>query len=124
MFRFFIPATLLTVGLPAAVEYFYVRGWIPEMPSFLFESTWIVAFVTSVIFVYLFRIAKPSLFVQFYLLSMAVKLLACFAYSLWMILEDPAGSQGSVLYFLGVYVLFTSLEVACLYRKISRSSRV
>lgn len=123
MFRFFIPAAVLTVCLPLAIELGFKRGWFSDLPSFLFETTWIVAFVTSVIFVYLSRLDKPSLFVQFYLLSMAVKLLACFAYSLWMILEHPAGSVPNVLYFLCVYVLFTSLEIACLYRKISRSGR-
>ena len=80
-----------------------------------------MAFVTTVIFVYLYRLAKPSVFVQLYLFSMAVKLLACFAYTLLMIREDKSGAVVNVLYFLIVYLLFTALEIAFLYRRISHS---
>lgn len=94
-------------------------GWIGDIPSFLYESTWLVAFITSVIVVYLYRANKPGVFVQLYLLSMAVKLLAALAFCILMVLDDPAGSVVNVVYFLLIYLLFTALEIAVLYRKIS-----
>ena len=100
------------------------HAWIARKPSFLHESTWLVAFATSLIFFYLYRWAKPKLFVQLYLLSMVVKLLACFAYTLLMILQDKDGAVPNVIYFLAIYILFTTLEIAFLYRKISNASHL
>jgi hypothetical protein len=122
LFRFFIPAAALTFGLPPAVNFLARTGCIGGRPSFLHETTWLVAFITSVIFVYLYRLNKPSFFVQLYLLSMAIKLMASFAFNLLMVIADPAGAVPNVLYFLAVYIGFTTLEIACLYRRISGRS--
>jgi hypothetical protein len=88
-------------------------------PSFLFETTALVVFATAVIFLYLYRLKKPSFFVQLYLLSMAVKLIAFLAYNLIMILDDKKGAIANVLYFLLVYFIFTAVEIAFLYKRIS-----
>lgn len=110
---------VLTVGLPPAVTFAFSRGWIPGIPTFLFETTWLVAFATTVLFIYLYRAGKSSWFVQLYLLSMAVKLLAYFAYNLIMVMEDRKGAVMNVLYFLALYFIFTAVEIAFLYRRIS-----
>jgi predicted membrane channel-forming protein YqfA (hemolysin III family) len=101
------------------VEAGFRQGFISRLPSFLYETTWLVAIFTAVIFVYLYRSSKSGYFVQLYLLSMVVKLLACFAYNLIMITADRPGAILNVLYFLLVYVLFTAVEIGFLYRKIS-----
>lgn len=98
----------------------HAHGAISTIPSFLYESTWLMAFVTTVIFMYLYRVAKPTHFVQLYLLSMVVKLLACFAFALLMVLTDRPGAIPNTVYFLVVYFIFTSFEIAFLYRKIAR----
>ena len=122
MFRFFIVIIVLTLALPPVVGFMHDNGWIARKPSFLLETTWLIAFATSLIFFYLYRWGKPRLFVQLYLLSMVVKLLACFAYTLLMILQDRDGAVPNVIYFLAIYFLFTTLEIGFLYRKISNSS--
>lgn len=99
-------------------------GWIDQVPSFLYETAWLIAVTTVILFLYLYRWAKPSLFVQLYLLSMAVKLIAYFAYNMVMILDDRPGATGNVLYFLVVYVVYTALEIAFLYRRVSRRTDV
>lgn len=99
----------------------YNREWIGALPGYLYETTWVVAIFTTVIFIYLYRWRKPSYFVQLYLLSMAVKLLAYFTYNLIMIMDDPEGARANVLFFLAVYFLFTAVEIAFLFRRISRS---
>lgn len=123
MFRFLIFVIALAIGLPLLVRWAWSEGLIPAMPSFLYVSTGIVAFITTVIALYLYRLNKPSLFVQFYLLSLVVKLLAALAYCLLMVLKDRAGSTANVIYFLVLYVLFTSLEIVFLYKKITVSRR-
>lgn len=111
---------ILAAALPPLVAFAGSSGWLPGIPSFLYETTWLVALVTTVIFVYLYRSRRASWFVQLYLLSMVVKLLAYFAYNTLMILEDRQGAVRNVLYFLGLYFVFTAVEIAFLYGKISR----
>jgi hypothetical protein len=81
-----------------------------------------VAFITTVIFVYLYRMGT-SMFVQFYLLSLAVKLLACLAYAVIIVMKDRSGAVANGVYLLVVYFTFTALEVSLLYRRISGRSR-
>lgn len=121
MIPFFIVVIALSAALPPAVTLLYEEGWLLQRPTFLHETTWLVAFATSVIFVYLYRWGKAGYFVQLYLLSMALKLLACLAYCILMILDDRQGAVANVLYFLVVYFVFTALETGFLYRKISDS---
>ena len=111
---------ILAAALPPLVTFAGSSGWLPGIPSFLYETTWLVALVTTIIFVYLYRSRRASWFVQLYLLSMVVKLLAYFAYNTLMILEDRQGAVRNVLYFLGLYFVFTAIEIAFLYGKISR----
>jgi hypothetical protein len=115
--------TALSVGLPPLIESSYNQGLLPAIPSFLFETTWFIGFTTTVIFVYLYRSKNPSFFVQLYLLSMAVKLMAYFGFALFMILEDRQGAVPNVLYFLAIYFLFTAIEIVFLYRRISGMPR-
>ena len=123
MTPFLISALALGLALPPIVTLLERKGWIGVSPSFLFETTWLVSVFTIIIFVYLYRSGKRSFFVQLYLLSMAVKLVAYFAYNLIVILEDRKGAVVNVVYFLVVYAIFTVLEIAFLYRKISPSAR-
>jgi hypothetical protein len=125
LLRFIIAVAILTAGLPPILSFVSQKTWISGLPSFLHESTWLVAFITTIIFVYLYRLhrlGKPGIFVQFYLLSMVVKLLACFAYTILIILEDRPGAVANVVYLLIVYFLYTALEITFLYRRISPPS--
>jgi hypothetical protein len=117
--RFLLTVGALTLGLPALVHFLRRQEWIAAVPSFLDETTWLVSFITTIIFIYLYRSGKGSYFTQLYLLSMAIKLMACLAYNLIMVMEDGPGSIENVLYFLAVYSLFTAVEIAFLYRRIS-----
>jgi uncharacterized membrane protein YfcA len=116
-------ATGIAIALPAVVHFGYHEEWISRMPSFLYETTLLVVFTTALIFTYLYRSDSASFFVQLYLLSMAVKLLAFFAYNLIMIMDDRQGAVRNVLYFLLAYFIFTAVEIGFLYRKISGKSK-
>jgi hypothetical protein len=119
LIRFFV--AVLAVALFAALTTFLaVRfDWIESAPSWYPQSLIILSAFTLVIYRYLDRLNKPGLFVQIYLLSMAVKLLGYGAYVALMILGDKPGANKNVLFFLVLYVIFTALEVAFLHRKIA-----
>ena len=123
MFPFLATILVLTLLLPWAANWFFSHGWISELPSFLYQSTWLMAFVTTVIFVYLYRAGKQAHFVQLYLLSMVVKLIASLAFVLLIVLEDRQRAVANAMYFLIVYAIFTAAEIGFLHRKISASRR-
>lgn len=123
MFPFLATILVLTVLLPWTANFFFSHGWIRELPSFMYPSTWLMAFITTIIFMYLYRDGKESHFVQLYLLSMVVKLIACLVFILLMILEDRQGAMANATYFLTVYAIFTAAEICFLHRKISASRR-
>ena len=121
MIPFLIVAVLLTVLLPVATRYCFTQGWIDQLPSFLFESTFLMAFITAVIFRYLYRMKKPSHFIQLYLLSMVVKLVACLIFVMFLVIADRDGAVANAVYFMVVYFTFTVAEIGFLYPRISRS---
>jgi len=118
MFKFIATLLLIAIFLLALAQFGTYLDWIPQ-PSFLYQTLIFVLFTTVVIFVYLKSVAKPDFFVQLYLLSMGVKLLAHSAYAYFMITSDKQGAITNVAFFLLCYVIFTATEIAFLYRKIS-----
>ena len=112
---------MLTVLLPVGARYLFSQGWINEMPSFLYESTFLMAFITTVIFIYLYRMSKPSHFVQLYLLLLVVKLVGSLIFLVFMVRTDRGGAVSNAVYFMVAYFAFTSAEIRFLYPKISRS---
>ena len=95
--------------------------WIEIVPSYYVQSAILLALCTIIIYRYLERVQSPSTFVQIYLLSMAVKLLAYGAYVAFMVMGDKPGANRNVLFFLVLYVALTTVEVLFLRRKIARN---
>jgi len=119
MIRFFIVVVVATAIVGGATWLLLEAGVLTSIPSFFYQTLILVPLSTFFIYRYLVRLAKPSLFTQFYLLSMVVKLIAYLAYNLVMVLEDRTGAIVNVSFFLVLYVIFTILEVVFLYRKIT-----
>lgn len=122
MLPFIIVILLLTFLFPVATRFFFTEGWIAEVPSFLYESTVLMAFITTVIFVYLYRSKKASHFTQLYLLSMVVKLIAALVFVVLIVVIDRPGAVANAVYFMVSYFVFTAVEVGFLYPKISGSA--
>lgn len=97
-------------------------GYFP-LPTFYAVSLIFLAFVTSVIFFYLSKDKFRNFFLQLYLASMVVKLLAYCAYNLVMVLKDKPGALANVTFFMLAYLVFTGLEIGFLYAKISRVTK-
>ena len=120
MIRFFLTLAAATVILVAAAYGSLGQSWLVEFPSFFFQTLILLLFGTGLIFVYLYRFNRQDLFVHIYLLSMVVKLMAYGAYNFFIVMEDKGGAAANVAWFMIVYLIFTILEIAFLYRKISR----
>lgn len=121
MIRFGIVLTAAALVVGGFTWGAFALQWIDQFPSFFYQTLFFLVFSTITIFAYLHKIDKPALFVQLYLLTMAVKLLAYGAYNLVMILKDKAGASVNVVFFMTSYVIFTVLEITFLYKKITGS---
>ena len=120
MIRFFFAllfvALLLLTGSWVAIG----QQWVETLPSFYFQTLIFLLFGTGLLYVYLFKFDRPGFFVQLYLLTMAVKLLAYGAYNFFMIAEDQRGAAHNVVWFMLLYFIFTALEIGFLHQKISK----
>lgn len=118
MRRFFlfllIAALLVGVGTLAGAAYSMFAK-----PTFFVQTLIFLVFSTGLLFVYLYKADKPEYFVQFYLLSMTLKLLAYCCYCLVIIFEDRSGAISNMAFFIVCYFIFTALEIGFLYRKIN-----
>ena len=121
MIRFFLALFIITLLLLLAARVIVDQQWVSSLPSFFYQTFIFLFFGTGLLFVYLYKFDKPGLFVQFYLLTMAVKLLAYGAYNFFIVMEDKMGARQNVVWFMTVYFIFTALEIGFLYRKISNN---
>jgi hypothetical protein len=122
LFRFFI-VLLFTAAVIAAAVLFAVSSGYFNKPSFFLKTLILLTFSTGLIYVYLYKANKPALFLQLYLLTMVVKLLAYCAYNLVMILRDKPAAAGNVVFFMVTYFVFTMLEIGFLYHKIAGGNK-
>jgi hypothetical protein len=92
------------------------------LPTYCYKSLILLFAGTAGLYYYLVKIreTRPDFFVQMYLLTIAVKLLAYGAYLGLVIWMEPDAAVSNVVFFMTVYILFTILEVGFLWRKISR----
>jgi hypothetical protein len=120
LIRFFLTLLVVAFVLIALVWVSADSHWINALPSFFFQTAILLLFGTALLYVYLFKFNKPDFFIQLYLLTMAIKLLAYGAYNFFMITEDKVGAVYNVVWFMMLYFIFTALEIAFLYKKISK----
>lgn len=119
----------ITALLAAGAVFVLTGAWMLSqqmlvgLPSFFYQTLIFVGFSVAVLYAYLYKVEKPNHFVQLYLLTMAVKLLAYGAYVVVIILQDREGAVENVVFFMIAYFVFSALEIAFLYHKISRESR-
>lgn len=114
--RFFLSLTLIALLIVAA----YSTG-ITSRPSYFYQIIVFLFITTCALFYYLLqtKLKRPGIFVQFYLLTMAVKLLAYVGFLIFVISRNRSEGPANVVLFIIVYFLFTTVEVAFLYRKVN-----
>lgn len=98
------------------------RWGVFEQPTYFYQSLVLLATATVALYYYLIKIReeRPDFFVQLYLLTIAVKLLAYGTYLGIVIWKDRPGAGANIIFFMVTYVLFTGVEIAFLWRNVSR----
>ena len=119
MIRFILSLLALSAAIYGITLLFHRSGVLESFPSSFWATVILLNISTIFIFFYLIRSGENS-FVQFYLLTMVVKLLAYCAYNILIILQDRENAGINVGFFLVAYLLFTTFEMAFLYRRIDR----
>lgn len=119
MIRFILVLLIVAAVVAGFILLAHQLQWIEVLPTFFYQTLIFLLFSTALIYRYLYRAEKPGFFVQLYLLTMAVKLMAYLAYNLVVVMEDPGGATLNVVFFMSTYCIFTALEIVFLYRKIT-----
>jgi hypothetical protein len=92
---------------------------VEQQPTFLYQ-TLIFLFLTT-IGLYRFLVKtkeeRPDYFVQLFLLTLVIKLIASSVY-LFIMVQSQAQPAPDVVFFMAVYIVFTGLEITFLYRRI------
>lgn len=114
---FFLIALLVCAMVIVATSYLVL----PVLPSFFFQTIILLFLGAAGIYYYLVDIKKdkPRYFAQLYLLTLFVKLIAYGGYILFVLLKSPDQAAANAGVFMITYILFTTLEVGFLYRKIT-----
>lgn len=105
----------------AALAILGLSIWGIDAPLAYRYQTLIFLFLTTAgLFHFLLRTRqdRPDYFVQIYLLTMVVKILASAAY-LFVIVIGQSEPAYDVVFFMGVYFVFTALEITFLYNKVN-----
>jgi len=101
-----------------SIEGLYFLNWIENLPSYRLEIILFLFFITSLIYRYIFRFVSkgPEVVSQFYLLSIAIKLLGGCSFIVAIIILDKPNMAGNVVLFLAGYIVFTIAEIVFLMR--------
>jgi len=94
-----------------------------ETPPEYFFRTLIFLFVsTAGLYRFLLRTKqqRPDFFVQFYLATMVVKLIAYGAYLFVIVTSQTEKAVYDIVFFMAVYFIFTAIEIGFLYRHVNR----
>lgn len=121
MVKFFFWLLLASLIIAGLIELAHFEGYL-QRPTFFLKTLLFTFFITLIIFVYLYKARKTSFFIQLYLLTMVLKVIAYCAYNLIMVLKDRSSATGNVVFFLITYFIFTAIEIGFLYRKMDSSN--
>ena len=113
---------LLTLVL-AALFILAIGLWGFETRPAYFYQTLILLFVsTAGLFRFLLRTKqqRPDFFVQFYLATMVVKLIAYGTYMFVIVTSQTENAVYDVPFFMVVYFIFTAIEIGFLYRHVNQ----
>lgn len=91
------------------------------LPAFFYQTLIFLFITTAGLFRFLYKTKqeRPDYFVQLYLLTMVVKLVAYGVYLFIIVTSLPDRAVTDVVYFLGVYFVFTAIEIGFLYRHVN-----
>ena len=113
---------LITISLVTLTVLAGGYSWGGELPTYFYQSAFLLFVSTTALYYYLLKIkeVRPNFFVQFYLISIMLKLVAYGTYLGVITWHDTEHAAINIVFFLVIYVFYTALEVGFLWWKISR----
>jgi hypothetical protein len=120
VFRFIAALLGATTALLVALFLMQRSQLITRLPSFGWQTTIFLAASTGVVYWYVLKFHKQGFTIQAVMGSVLLKLVGSLAFLLLVVYKDPAGALPNALVFMIGYLLFTALEIAFLYPRISR----
>lgn len=92
---------------------------IERQPVFLYQTLIFLFITTAGLFRFLLKTKeeKPDFFVQLFLLTLVIKLIASSVY-LFIIVKNVAQPASDIVFFMAIYTVFTALEIAFLYKRV------
>jgi hypothetical protein len=107
----------------AAVIFLAIGQWgLEARPEYFFRTLIFLFISTAGLYRFLLRTKqqRPDFFVQLYLATMVVKLIAYGAYLFVVVTAQPEKAVYEVFFFMVVYFIFTAIEIGFLYRHVNR----
>jgi hypothetical protein len=88
--------------------------------EFLYQTLVFLFLATAGLFRFLLKTKqeRPDYFVQLYLLTLVIKIVASSVYLFVMVIGQPEPAR-DVVFFMGVYFVFTALEIGFLYKRVN-----
>jgi hypothetical protein len=111
---------LITLSI-TAIGILVLSLWgMEKQPDFLYQTIIFLFLATAGLYRFLLKTKqeRPDYFVQLYLLTLVVKIIASSAYLFVMVVGQPEPAR-DVVFFMAVYFVFTALEIAFLYRRVN-----
>lgn len=115
MLKFLITLSVTALGILA------LSIWgMEKQPEFLYQTLVFLFLATAGLYRFLVKtkLQRPDYFVQLYLFTLVVKILASAAYLFVMVVGQPEPAR-DVVFFMGVYFVFTALEITFLYNRVN-----
>ena len=118
MLRFIVSVSIATLLLALITWTGSQQGWW-AIPTSWIEILVFILFLSLVIYYKLdnLKARQPEVFTQFYLLSIALKMVGSLALIFFIVWDDPTSAVGNVVIFIISYLTLTFLEVFFLLRR-------
>lgn len=113
---------LLTLIIAALVILAVGQWGLETRPEYFFRTLIFLFVCTAGLYRFLLRTKqnRPDFFVQFYLATMVVKLIAYGAYLFVVVTSQTEKAVADVAFFMAVYFIFTAIEIGFLYRQVNQ----
>lgn len=120
MIRFIIASVVVAAAFAAGGSFAFETN-----PLFFFQTTGLLFISTVGLYKVLVDMKRdrPEYFVQIYLATLGIKLIAYAAYLVFMVKRQPEMAVENVVFFMIGYVIFTALETVFLYRFVQQADK-
>ena len=112
---------LITLSISALIILGLSLWGMEKQPDFLYQTLIFLFLATAGLYRFLLKTKqeRPDYFVQLYLLTLVIKIIASSVYLFVMVVGQPEPAR-DVVFFMGVYFVFTALEIGFLYKRVNQ----